>query len=162
MTTNNIVLKVPPVWSRLRSAGLGFNSLWSRDQPQRGSSRQPDVTWFCCCCSVTKAVSDSATPWTAAHQASLSFIISQGLLKLMTIESVMPSNHLILCRPLLLHLALPLSIFPTRGPHAKGNLLPPLISMTIFNIETEAELFLLCPLPQFPTQSCVHNRLSTG
>ena len=41
------------------------------------------------------------TPWTAAHQASLSFTISQSLLKLMSIESVMPSNHLILCHPLL-------------------------------------------------------------
>ena len=40
-------------------------------------------------------------PWTAAHQASLSFTISQSLLKLMPIESVMPSNRLILCRPLL-------------------------------------------------------------
>ena len=42
------------------------------------------------------------TPWTAAHQASLSFTISQRLLKLMSIESVMPSNHLNLCRLLLL------------------------------------------------------------
>ena len=42
------------------------------------------------------------TPWTAAHQASLSFTIYQSLLKLMSIESMMPSNHLILCRPLLL------------------------------------------------------------
>ena len=49
------------------------------------------------------------TPWTAAHQASLSFTISLSLLKLMSIESMMPSNHLILCRPLLL---LP-SIFPS-------------------------------------------------
>ena len=40
--------------------------------------------------------------WTAAHQASLSFTISQSLLKLMSIESVMPSNHLILCHSLLL------------------------------------------------------------
>ena len=48
-------------------------------------------------------------PWTAAHQASLSFTISWSLLKLMSIELVMPSNHLILCRPLLL---LP-SVFPT-------------------------------------------------
>ena len=39
------------------------------------------------------------TPWTAAHQASLSITTSQGLLKLMSIELVMPSNHLILCRP---------------------------------------------------------------
>ena len=47
--------------------------------------------------------------WTAAHQASLSFTISWSLLKLISIESVVPSNHLILCRPLLL---LP-SIFPS-------------------------------------------------
>ena len=46
-------------------------------------------------------VSDSVTPWTAAHQASLSIANSQSLLKLMFIESVMPSNHLILCCPLL-------------------------------------------------------------
>ena len=50
-----------------------------------------------------------ATPWTAAHQASLSFTVSWNLFKLMSIESVMSSNHLILCCPLLL---LPL-IFPT-------------------------------------------------
>ena len=50
-----------------------------------------------------------ATPWMAACQASLSFTNSRSLLKLMPIESVMPSNHLILCRPLLL---LP-SIFPS-------------------------------------------------
>ena len=50
-----------------------------------------------------------ATPWTAAHQASLSITNSRSLLRLMSIESVMPSNHLILCRPLLL----PLSIFPS-------------------------------------------------
>ena len=50
-----------------------------------------------------------ATPWTVAHQASLSITNSQSLLKLMSIESVMPSNHLILYCPLLL---LP-SIFPS-------------------------------------------------
>ena len=50
-----------------------------------------------------------ATPWTAAHQASLSITNSQSLLKLMFIELVMPSNHLILCHPLLL----PPSIFPS-------------------------------------------------
>ena len=43
-----------------------------------------------------------ATPWTATHQASLSFTVFQSLLKLMSIEVVMPSNHLILCCPLLL------------------------------------------------------------
>ena len=50
-----------------------------------------------------------ATPWTAAHQASLSITNSQSLLKLMSIESVMPSSHLILRCPLLL----PPSIFPS-------------------------------------------------
>ena len=49
------------------------------------------------------------TPWMAAHQASLSITNSRSLFKLMSIESVMPSNHLILCRPLLL----PPSIFPS-------------------------------------------------
>ena len=43
-----------------------------------------------------------ATPWTATHQASLSITSSRSLLKLMSIESVMPSNRLILCHPLLL------------------------------------------------------------
>ena len=43
-----------------------------------------------------------ATPWTAAHQASLFFTVSKSLLKLMSTESVMPSNHFILCHPLLL------------------------------------------------------------
>ena len=57
-------------------------------------------------CSV---ISDSATPWTAARQASLSITNSRSLLKFMFIELVMPSNHLILCHPLLL---LP-SIFPS-------------------------------------------------
>ena len=55
-------------------------------------------------------MSDSAAcPWTAGYQASLSFTISQSLLKLLSIELVMPSNHLVLCHPLLL---LP-SIFPS-------------------------------------------------
>ena len=59
--------------------------------------------------SVVQHVRLFLTPWTAAHQASLSITNSWSLLKLMSTESVMPSNHLILCRPLLL---LPL-IFPS-------------------------------------------------
>ena len=51
-----------------------------------------------------------AIPWTVAYQASLSFAISQSLLKLMSIESVMPSNHLILCQPLFLLPSIFLSI----------------------------------------------------
>ena len=54
-------------------------------------------------------VSNSETPWTAGHQASLSITSSQSLLKFMSIKSEMPSSHLILCRPLLLLT----SIFPS-------------------------------------------------
>ena len=64
------------------------------------------------------------TSWTAAHQASLSFTISWSLLKLMSIESVMTSNHLMLCCPLLL---LP-SIFP---------------SIRVFSNESALQLFAL-------------------
>ena len=53
-------------------------------------------------------VSNTLTPWTAAHQASLSISNSQSLLKLISVDSVMPSNRFILCRPLLLP-----SIFPS-------------------------------------------------
>ena len=59
-----------------------------------------------------------ATPWTPAHQASLS-INSQSLFKFMSIESVMPSNHLILCRPLLLP-----STFPSIRVSSNESLLP--------------------------------------
>ena len=63
----------------------------------------------CCCCFSLSHVRLFTTPWTAARQASLSITNSWSLLKLMYIASVMPSNHLILCRPLLL----PPSIFPS-------------------------------------------------
>ena len=62
-----------------------------------------------CCFQSLSHVQLFATPWTVARQASLSFTVSWSLLKLISIESVMPSNHLILCRPLLF---LP-SIFPS-------------------------------------------------
>ena len=55
-------------------------------------------------------MSDSVTPWTATHQASLSFTNSRSLLKLLSVESVMPPNPLILCRPLLLLPSIFLSI----------------------------------------------------
>ena len=65
-----------------------------------------------CICSVQSLshVRLFATPWTAAHQASLSITNSWSTLKLMSIESVMPSSHLILCRPLLLLPPIPPSI----------------------------------------------------
>ena len=59
------------------------------------------------------------TPWAAAHQASLSITNSWSLLKLMSIESVMPSNYLILCS----HLLLPPSIFPSIRVFSNGSVL---------------------------------------
>ena len=87
--------------------------------PWRATFKQEsNKTWLilksnCSVCSVEVQVScsvmsDSATPWTAACQASPSITNSWSLLKLMSIKLVMPSNHLILCRPLLLS-----SIFPS-------------------------------------------------
>ena len=64
-------------------------------------------------------MSDSVTSWTAVLQASLSITSFQSLLNLMSIESVMPSNHLILCRPLLLLL----SIFPSIRVFSKESVL---------------------------------------
>ena len=78
--------------------------VWSGDwtAPLRGGEhRWPLVETTGGCCSVSK-LRQFATPWIATHQVSLSFTISWSLLKLISIESVMPSNHLILCRPLLL------------------------------------------------------------
>ena len=68
----------------------------------------PTQTQTPCCCSVIRSCLALSTPWAAAYQASMSFTISWRFLKLMSIESVMPSNHLILCCP---HLLLP-SAFP--------------------------------------------------
>ena len=101
-------------WSGLPFPSLGESS-WPRDQTQVSSI----AGRFCTTWASREAQSvsqfsrsskaDSATPWTAACQASLSIINSWSLLKLMSIQSVMPSNHLILCCSLLL---LPL-IFPS-------------------------------------------------
>ena len=65
-------------------------------------------------------VSDSATPWTEARQASLSIINSWSWCKFMSIESVMPSNHLTLCCPLLL----PPSIFPSIRVFSNESVIP--------------------------------------
>ena len=77
-----------------------------------------------CHCSVTQLCPTLWTPWTTAHQASLFFTISQSLFKLMSVESVMPSNHLILCHPLLLPSTFPSirvfsseSVLPIRWPN---------------------------------------------
>ena len=83
--------------------GTTFQKIFNRNSTVFGVLPPPFVAvlWL-------HSVQLFVTPWTAARQASLSFTISQSLPKLMSIESVMPSNHLILCRSLLL---LP-SIFP--------------------------------------------------
>ena len=87
------------------------NAIWPSHPRQNDEDRRREW-WYVFVVMVVQSLSHVqlfATPWTAAHQASLSFTISCSLLKLMSIESLMPSNHLILCNPLLL---LP-SIFPS-------------------------------------------------
>ena len=79
-----------------------------------------------------------AIPWTAAHQASLSITNSWSLLKLMSIKSVMPSNHLILCHPLLLPSIIPSisvfsneSVFPIRWPKYWSSASAPVLPINI-------------------------------
>ena len=92
---------------------LEYASVWCLGRASRSSSRQwkEDIYVNVLISSVQSLsrVRLFVTPWAAAHQAPLSITNSRSLLKLMSIESVMPSNHLILCCPLLL----PLSIFPS-------------------------------------------------
>ena len=97
---NTYMLPLHVSWACLQSGDS------QGDISRKGSSWAQHLL---CCCSVAQSCPLFATSWTAAHQASLSFTITQSLLKLMSIESVMLSDHLILCRPLLL---LP-SIFPS-------------------------------------------------
>ena len=84
--------------------GKLYNNVYLHDIYSYISSTTQRIIQFIC-----SVMSDSVTPWTAAHQASLSITNSQSLPKLMSIESVMSFNHLILCHPLLL----PPSIFPS-------------------------------------------------
>ena len=87
------------LWVPSWEADVGQASLWAKSMQTRqlGSVQSLSCVHF------------FVTPWTVAHQASLSITNSWSLLKLMSIESVMPSNQLIFCHPLLL---LP-SIFPS-------------------------------------------------
>ena len=94
-----------PEWERERMLRAELRSLSTSPWKSR-----LDIPFHCYhCCSVAKLCLLFATPWTAACQVSLSFTISRSLLKLMSFESVMRSNHLILCHPLLL---LP-TVFPS-------------------------------------------------
>ena len=103
--------KKSPIGYPLGPGGWGAASLLRGVLPspmgglRTSQPEPPSEAWLLFSCSV---VSDALRPQTAARQASLSFTISQSLLKLISIESVMPSNHLVLCRPLLLP-----SIFPS-------------------------------------------------
>ena len=74
---------------------------------------------ICSCCSAAKSCPALATPWTTAHQAPLSSTISWNLLKVMSIESMMPSNHLILCHLLLLLSSQPQGLFSESAGHIK-------------------------------------------
>ena len=113
----------------LKDEGLGWEELVCT------KTRKGNAGWSCWCmvvtlimrCTEASAVVQPlsriwlfATPWIAAHRASLSFTTSLSLLKLMSIASVMPSNHLILCRPLLLLI----SIFPSTGVFPNVSALP--------------------------------------
>ena len=121
LTENEKVLENFLSWSKIFAP---LNKLWRSESCCFSCVRLFQTVWTAPCqaplsmgfsrqkylllllsCSVT---SDYAIPWTAAHQASLSFTISWCLLKLMPIELMMPSNHLIFCCLLLLS-----SIFPS-------------------------------------------------
>ena len=88
-------------------ATLGFLTPWWSQSFKKKYSRRTQPMFSSV--QFSHSVQLFATPWISAHQASLSITNSQSLLKLMSIESVMPSNHLILCHPRLL----PPSIFPS-------------------------------------------------
>ena len=83
------------------------------------------ISNICCCYSVAQLCPTFAIPWFAACQASWSVTIPWRLLKLMSVESVMPFNHLILCRPFLL---LP-SIFSASGSFPMSQLITHLVKV---------------------------------
>ena len=82
-------------------------SCWLRCNVEKLSSHAYTMNWTIVVLWSLNHVQLFAIPWTAAHQASLPFTTCQSLLKLMSIDSVVPSNHPILCRPLLLLPSIP-------------------------------------------------------
>ena len=97
------------------------------------------------------------TPWTEACQASLSFTIFQSLVKLMSIESAVPSNHLVLCRPLLLP-----SILPSIRVYYQVTNLCPLL-MTVLCLVAQSCLILCdpmdCDLPGSSSMGILQTRI---
>ena len=90
----------------LQGALIVFNGIWSHCNNLGKWTKQA----FSSVQFSRSVVSDSATPWIAAHQTSLSITISRSSFRLTSIESVMPSSHFILCHPLLLLPPVPPSI----------------------------------------------------
>ena len=90
-------------WITLETLKINYASV--KKKPEQSTAPRKKIYMYTCkCISSVQSLSCIwllVTPWTIARQASLSVTNSQTLLKLMFIESVMPSNHLILCRPLL-------------------------------------------------------------
>ena len=109
-------------WPRNQTPIPGrFFTIWATRELYsflKGEMKEKKRMCVCVCVCVYQIRSDQslsrvrlfATPWIAAHQASLSITISRSSLRLTSIESVMPSSHLILCRPLLLLPPIPPSI----------------------------------------------------
>ena len=100
-------------WQLLWISPISLNSVFIDWEATLGWPSMGTIWMMCLLCSVQislSVLSDSETPWITALQASLSITISRSSLKLRSIELVMPSSHLILCRPLLLLPPIPPSI----------------------------------------------------
>ena len=98
------------------------------------------------------------TPWTAAHQASLSFTVSWSLLKLMSIKLMMPSNPLILCRPLLL---LP-SVFPSIRVFSNESVLKCNVNLILFSAKKNSDMIIIFFFYGYPCNVCLFLSISQG
>ena len=119
-------------------------------------SSSSNIYWKCHG-SVAKSCHLFVDPWTAACRAFLSFTISQSLLKLMSIEAVMPSNHLIQCQPLLL---LP-SIFPSIEVFSNESTLhnrwPKVLELQHYSFQLKSINSLVLSLLYCPTLTSIHD-----
>ena len=113
MSTHSSILawKIPWTEEPDRLQSKGSQRVWHNWATS--GSEGVEVLLFVAVVQLLNHVPLFATPWSAAHQASLSFTISLSLLKLMSFEWVIPSNYLILCHPLLLPSIFPsITVFP--------------------------------------------------